>query len=316
MPLYPEVEPYQTFFLPVTSLHTLYVEQVGNPTGIPILFLHGGPGGGISGLDRRYFDPAVYRIVLFDQRGSGKSAPTASLIENDTFSLVADIEQIRTHLKIDKWIVFGGSWGSTLSLVYAINHPAKINALILRGIFMLRREELQWFYQKGASFVFPDYFQEYQETIPVAEQHDLITAYYRRLTGDNKEEQMKAAKAWSKWECATAKLIPNHEYIIKASEDDWALAFARIECHYFINKGFFNTDSYILENIDRIKHIPGVIVQGRYDMVCPMKSAWDLKEVWGDVDLKVVDTAGHSATEKETTELLVQACDKFKTMKF
>jgi proline iminopeptidase len=290
----------------------LYVEECGNPQGNAVVFIHGGPGGGIGPGDRRYFDPEIYRIVLFDQRGAGKSTPTAELEGNDTWSLVSDIEAIRSHLKIEKWVVFGGSWGSTLSLTYAISHPDRVKALILRGIFMLRQSELKWFYQDGASNIFPDYWEGYKNVIPKEEQSDYITAYYKRLTSTNEQIRVNAAKAWSTWECATSKLIPNDEMISKAAKDEWALAFARIECHYFINKGFFNSDEWILENVDKIRNIPGFIVQGRYDVVCPAKSAWDLKQKWPEAELVITGNSGHSATEPETTAELVQACEGFK----
>jgi proline iminopeptidase len=264
MPLYPELEPYHHFQLPVSPKHSLYVEESGAKEGKPVLFVHGGPGGGTSGLDRRYFDPKKYRIVLFDQRGSGKSTPHADLEDNSTFTLVEDIEKIRTHLNIDKWVVFGGSWGSTLSLTYAISHPNRVKALILRGIFMLRRSELLWFYQEGASHIFADYFKEYRDHIPVEEQNDLIAAYYVRLTSPDPKIRLDAAKKWSRWEMATSKLEVNHEMVMKADQDAFALAFARIECHYFVNKGFFSSDEWILENLDKIKHIPISITQGRY----------------------------------------------------
>ncbi|KAI8896069.1 Alpha/Beta hydrolase protein [Globomyces pollinis-pini] len=314
MPLYPELEPYNTFFHKVSEIHSLYVEESGNPNGKPVVFLHGGPGGGTSGLDRRYFNPDLYRIVLFDQRGAGLSTPTACLEENDTWSLVSDIESIRKRLNIDKWIVFGGSWGSTLSLAYAQTHPSVVKGLILRGIFMLRPSELKWFYQEGAHNIFPDYWDGYLAPIPVEERGDLIAAYHKRLTSSDPAIQLEAAKAWSTWECATSKLNPNEEMISKASEDKWSLAFARIECHYFFNKGFFSSDSFLLENMHKIRHIPGVIVQGRYDVVCPAISAWDVKKEWPEATLHITPNSGHSATEKETTELLVAAADKFSTL--
>jgi proline iminopeptidase len=311
---YPVIEPYKTFQLPVSDLHTLYVEESGNPQGNPVIFVHGGPGGGTSGVDRRYFDPKAYRIILFDQRGAGKSTPTAELKENDTWSLVADMETIRSHLGIEKWLVFGGSWGSTLSLTYAITHPERVKALVLRGIFMLRKSELIWFYQEGASHIFPDYWEGYLAPIPENERGNLMEAYYKRLTSSDEQTRIEAAKAWSTWECATSKLIPNDDMIQKAQEDTWALAFARIECHYFVNKGFFSSDAWILENIHKIKHIPAVIVQGRYDVVCPMRSAWDLYRKWPEAKLIVTPNSGHSASESETTSHLIAACEEFKTL--
>ncbi|TPX66877.1 prolyl aminopeptidase [Spizellomyces sp. 'palustris'] len=312
--LYPPIEPYETGFLKVSEIHTIYWETSGNAAGKPVVFLHGGPGGGTSGDDRRFFDPSVYRIVLLDQRGSGKSTPIACLEENDTWSLVSDVEKLRKHLNIEKWLVFGGSWGSTLALSYAQKYPQNVKGLILRGIFLLRRTELQWFYQEGASNIFPDIWESYLEPIPESERGDLIGAYYRRLTGTDAEEQMRCAKAWSKWECATSKLYIDPEHIKKAEEDKWAVAFARIECHYFINKGFFDSDGYLLQNVDKIKHLPCVIVQGRYDVVCPAQSAWDLKKQWPDAEFHMVPDAGHSAKEKSITARLVEAADKFREL--
>jgi proline iminopeptidase len=309
---YPEIEPYNTFELSVSDIHTIYVEEVGNREGKPVIFVHGGPGGGTGMTDRRYFDPAVYRTILFDQRGCGKSHPTAELKENDTWALVSDMERIRTRLGIDTWCVFGGSWGSTLSLTYAIKHPERVKALILRGIFMLRPSELHWFYQEGASHIFPDYWEGYLAPIPLNERDDLIKAYYKRLTSNDEKVRLEAAKAWSTWECATSKLIPNKESIEEAQKDSWALAFARIECHYFVNNGFFPSESWILDNIESIRSIPAVIVQGRYDVVCPMRSAWDLHRKWPEAKLIVSTSSGHSATEAETTEALVEACEQFK----
>ncbi|KAH6560111.1 hypothetical protein BASA60_000110 [Batrachochytrium salamandrivorans] len=280
MSVYPPIEPFKTEMLAVSPTHTLYVEQSGCPTGKPVVYLHGGPGGGTSPTDRQYFDPATYRIVVFDQRGSGKSTPSAALDGNDTWSLVADIETIRVHLGIDKWVVFGGSWGSTLALTYAETHPTVVKALILRGIFMLRPSEIKWFYQEGASQIFPDYWDEYLAAIPVSEHGDLVNAYYKRLTSTDEAVQLAAAKAWSKWECATSMLFVDEKMIARAESDVWALAFARIECHYFVNNGFFSSDSWILDNLHKIRHIPCAIVQGRYDVVCPMRSAWDLSKAW------------------------------------
>ncbi|KAI8926476.1 Alpha/Beta hydrolase protein [Entophlyctis helioformis] len=313
-PLYPAVEPFKTELLPVSPVHTLYLEQSGNPNGKPVVYLHGGPGGGTSASDRCYFDPAVYRIVVFDQRGSGKSTPSAELDGNDTWSLVADIERSGAHLGIDKWVVFGGSWGSTLALVYAETHPAVVKALILRGIFMLRPSEIKWFYQEGASHLFPDYWDGYLEPIPVEERGDMIKAYYKRLTSPDENVRLTAAKAWSKWECATSKLLVDKEMIAKVDDDVWSLAFARIECHYFVNNGFFESDSWILDNVDKIRHIPAIIVQGRYDVVCPMRSAWDLSKAWPEAKLIVTPDAGHSAREIGNTSRLVEAADAFRTL--
>ncbi|KAJ3144346.1 hypothetical protein HDU89_008565 [Geranomyces variabilis] len=309
---YPVIEPFDQGNLKVSDLHTIYWEVSGNPCGKPVVYLHGGPGGGTSGDDRRFFDPAVYKIVVFDQRGSGKSTPHACLEDNTTWALINDIETLRNHLKIEKWVVFGGSWGSTLALAYSEMHPEVVKALCLRGIFMLRESELKWFYQDGASHIFPDIWDSYLEPIPVAERGNLMQAYHRRLTGDNQDEQIRCAKAWSKWECATAKLYMSPENIAKAEADEWAVAFARIECHYFVNKGFFDRDDWILHNLHKIKHLPCVIVQGRYDVVCPARSAWDLKKNWPSAELHIIDDAGHSATEPSIKAALVEAMDKFR----
>lgn len=309
--LYPEIEPYDTGMLKVSDLHTLYYEQSGNPKGKPVVFLHGGPGGGTNPKCRRFFDPAVYRIVLFDQRGCGKSTPHAELHENTTWNLVADIERIREHLGIDKWQVFGGSWGSTLALAYAQAHPEQVTELVLRGIFMLRRWELEWFYQKGCDALYPDAWESYLKAIPEVEHGDLMSAYYRRLTSSDPIERVEAARAWSVWEGATSYLWQDEGHIQSSGEDEFALAFARIECHYFVHGGFFERDDQLLRNVDRIRNIPAVIVQGRYDVVCPMRSAWDLHRAWPEADLRVVQDAGHSAFEPGNISELVKATDRF-----
>jgi len=310
--LYPPIEPYEHSTLKVSDIHTLYYEQSGNPQGKPVVVLHGGPGGGCDGWYRQFFDPKAYRIVLFDQRGSGKSTPHANLEHNTTWDLVEDIEKIRLHLKIDKWVVFGGSWGSTLALAYAETHPQVVKALILRGIFTLRRKELIWFYQEGANFMFPDVWEHYLEPIPEVERGDLMSAYHRRLTGTNEEEKKKAARAWTKWEMATSRLYVDPNYIAKAEEDEFSVAFARIECHYFVNGGFFKYDGQLIQEANKIAHIPGVIVQGRYDMVCPAFTAWDLSKNWPNAELLIVPDAGHSMKEPGILSHLVEACDKFK----
>ncbi|EGC32465.1 hypothetical protein DICPUDRAFT_38349 [Dictyostelium purpureum] len=314
--LYPPIEPYKTQFLKVSDIHTVYLEESGNPEGNPVIVVHGGPGGGCEDFYRQYFDPQAYRIIMFDQRGCGKSTPFACLDENDTWSLVEDMEKIRVLLDINKWVVFGGSWGSTLSLAYAQTHPSRVKALILRGIFTLRREELIFFYQQGTSFLFPDFFDEYVKPIPLAERHDLISAYHRRLTGKDEKVMLECAMAWSKWEMATSKLIVDPKKIAKATEDPkFALAFARIENHYFVNAGFFREDGQLINDAHILKNIPGVIVHGRYDVVCPIKTAWDLKKVWGDnVDLIITPDAGHSMAEAGNLSALVDACDKFKNI--
>ncbi|RUL73991.1 prolyl aminopeptidase [Dyella choica] len=309
--LYPEIEPYDAGQLRVSDLHTLYYEQSGNPNGKPVVFLHGGPGGGTNPKCRRFFDPAIYRIVLFDQRGCGKSTPHAELTDNTTWHLVADIECLREHLGIARWQVFGGSWGSTLSLAYAQAHPDKVSELVLRGIFMLRRWELEWFYQQGCDALYPDAWETYLAAIPATEHGDLMSAYHRRLTSPDAQVRLNAARAWSVWEGATSFLYQDEAYIHSSGEDEFALAFARIECHYFVNGGFFEHDDQLLRNVERIRRIPTVIVQGRYDVVCPMRSAWDLHRAWPEADLRVVQDAGHSAFEPGITHELVEATDRF-----
>ncbi|MET0332516.1 MAG: prolyl aminopeptidase [Dyella sp.] len=310
-PLYPEIAPYDQGMLAVSPLHTLYYEQSGNPAGKPVVFLHGGPGGGTNPNCRRFFDPAVYRIVLFDQRGCGRSTPHAELEGNTTWDLVADIERVREHLGIDRWQVFGGSWGSTLALAYAQTHPHKVTELVLRGIFLLRRFELEWFYQDGCSQLYPDAWETYLAAIPVVERGDLISAYHRRLTSTDPQVRVAAARAWSVWEGATSYLHQDPNFIASSGEDEFALAFARIECHYFVNGGFFEHDDQLLRNVERIRHIPTVIVQGRYDVVCPLRSAWDLHRAFPEADLRIVQDAGHSAFEPGITDQLVQATDRF-----
>jgi proline iminopeptidase len=309
--LYPEIEPYDVGKLQVSDLHTLYYEQSGNPNGKPVVFLHGGPGGGTNPKCRRFFDPAIYRIVLFDQRGCGKSTPHAELTDNTTWHLVADIERLREHLGITRWQVFGGSWGSTLSLTYAQTHPDKVSELVLRGIFMLRRWELEWFYQKGCDALYPDAWEAFLAAIPEAERGDLMSAYHRRLTSPDPQVRLNAARAWSVWEGATSFLRQDEAYINSSGEDEFALAFARIECHYFVHGGFLEHDDQLLRNVDRIRRIPAVIVQGRYDVVCPMRSAWDLHRAWPEADLRVVQDAGHSAFEPGIAHELLEATDRF-----
>ena len=310
--LYPEIEAFDDGYLDVSGGHRIWYEQSGNPAGKPAVFLHGGPGGGSDPKYRRFHDPAAYRIVVFDQRGCGKSRPYASLQDNTTWHLVADIEALRERLGIERWQVFGGSWGSTLALAYAQQHPERVTELVLRGIFLLRRSELEWFYQRGADQLFPDAFEQYLEAIPPAERGDLISAYHRRLTSEDAEVRRRAARAWSTWEAATSFLRQNPSHIARSAADEFAEAFARIESHYFVHGGFFETDGQLLQQVDRIRSVPAVIVQGRYDVVCPMRSAWDLHRVWPEADLRIVADAGHSASEAGNIDELVSATDRFR----
>ncbi|WP_437313643.1 prolyl aminopeptidase [Sorangium sp. So ce385] len=310
--LYPEIEPYRAGRLRVSDLHEIYFEESGNPRGKPVIFVHGGPGGGTEPKQRRFFDPAAYRIVLFDQRGCGKSTPYASLEENTTWHLVADMEALREHLGIERWLVFGGSWGSTLSLAYAEKHPERVTELVLRGIFLLRKQELEWFYQRGASAIFPDAWEEYLAFIPEAERGDLLTAYHRRLTSPDPQLRQQAARAWSVWEGRTSCLFTNQELVMKTSGEEFALAFARIECHYFMNKGFLTSETQLLDDVHRIRHIPTVIVQGRYDVVCPPESAWALHRAFPEAELRIVADAGHSAMEPGILHELIEATDRFR----
>lgn len=309
--LYPAIEPHQTGMLPVTDGHTLYFEVSGNPNGKPVVFLHGGPGGNAGPDDRRFFDPNQYRIVLFHQRGAGRSIPAASLHENTTWKLIADLETLRTHLGIDRWQVFGGSWGSTLALSYAIQHPNRVTELVLRGIFMLRKKELDWFYKDGASHLFPDVWEKFRDHIPTAEQGDYIKAYYSRLTHSDPEVQLAAAIPWTSWEMATLRLYTSPEHLKSLVTDDFAIKFARIETHYFVNHGFFEHENWILDHVDVIRHIPTVIVHGRYDVVCPLGSAWDLHRAWPEAKLMIIPDAGHAAGEPGTARALVAATDRF-----
>jgi proline iminopeptidase len=308
--VYPEIEPYRTGRLQVSARHNLHFEEVGRPEGKPAVFLHGGPGGGVDPFARRFFDPARYRAVLFDQRGCGQSTPKASLDENTTQDLVADIERLRAHLGIERWQVFGGSWGSTLALAYAEAHPERVTELVLRGIFLLRAAEIRWFYQEGASAIYPDVWETFLAPIPQAERGDLVQAYHRRLTSPDAAVRLQAARAWSVWEGSTSGLLPDPERIQKSGEDEFAEAFARIECHYFVNGGFLREDQ-LLEEVGKIRHIPGVIVQGRYDVVCPATSAWDLHRAWPEAEMVIVPDAGHAAREPGIAAALRAATDRF-----
>jgi proline iminopeptidase len=309
--LYPELEPYDSGFLAVDARHRLYYEQCGNPAGKPVVLLHGGPGAGCSAKMRRFHDPAKYRIVLFDQRGSGRSTPHADLVDNTTWALVADIERLRWHLGIDRWQVFGGSWGSTLALAYAQAHPRCVTELVLRGIFMLRRWELEWFYQEGASRLYPDAWQSYLEAIPAVERGDLISAYHRRLTSDDEATRLDAARAWSVWEASTSLLLPDDGFVDAHRDAHFALSFARIESHYFVNGGFFEVEDQLLRDAHKLHGIPGVIVHGRYDVVCPLQNATDLQRAWPEAQLRISPGAGHSAFEPENLSALVEATDAF-----
>ena len=308
--LHPEIEARATYRLAVDHGHELYVEESGNPAGKPVIVLHGGPGAGSSPRQRRFFDPERYRIVLMDQRGCGRSTPHASVDHNTTWDLVADVERVREHLGVDRWMVFGGSWGSTLALAYAETHPARVTELVLRGIFLLRRSELAFLYQDGASHVFPDAWEDYVAAIPEAERDDLIAAYHRRLFGDDPDEMLRCAHAWSAWERACSYLVPPDDTGLPETDDE-VLAFARIESHYFVHGGFLEPESQLLDHVGLIRGIPAVIVQGRYDVVCPLRSAWDLHRAWPEAELIVNWRAGHSMHDPENSAALVDACDRF-----
>ena len=308
--LFPPIKPYLTHTLPVSGGHTLHVEECGRHDGIPVVFLHGGPGAGCEPYHRQFFDPDVYRIVLFDQRGCGRSQPHASLQDNTTAALVADIETIRAALGIEQWLVFGGSWGSTLALVYAQTYPERVHGLILRGIFLCRDRDIHWFYQEGASSILPDYWQDYVEMIPEPERENMIAAYYRRLTGDNEVARMAAAKAWSVWEGRASTLLPKASVIDHFANPLTALSLARIECHYFVNDSFLE-DNQILKQADRLHGIPGIIVHGRYDVVCPLEQAWLLHAAWPQASLEIIPNAGHSATEPGIVDALLRATGDF-----
>jgi proline iminopeptidase len=309
---YPPIEPYRSGRLRVSEVHELYFEESGNPRGKPVVFLHGGPGFGTEPNHRRFFDPQAYRIVLVDQRGCGKSNPHASLVDNTTWHLVADLETLRAHLGIERWQVFGGSWGSTLALAYAEAHPERVTELVLRGIFLVRPSEIEWFYQRGASAIFPDAWEKYLEPIPPDERGDLVRAFYRRLTDERPEVRLRAAKAWSIWEGMTSCLLPNDALVGKTGGDEFAVAFARIECHYFVHDAWLAPPRDLLSNLARVRHLPCVIVQGRYDVVCPMVTAWELHLAWPEADFRVVPDAGHSAGEPGTVHELVEATDRFR----
>jgi len=310
-PLYPAIEPYATGALGVSRLHSLYFEEVGTPEGIPALALHGGPGGGISTDMRRFFDPSRWRVVLFDQRGCGRSVPHADLSENTTWDLVADIEKLRERLGIEKWLVFGGSWGSTLALAYAALHPERVTGLVLRGIFLLTKAEIAWFYQNGASNIFPDAHDRFMAPIPSAERGDLVSAFHRRLVHSDRATRIEAARAWAGWEGETLSLQGPKGKPARFDEDRFVEAFARIECHYFMNRGFFPEDGWLINQAHKFGHIPGWIAHGRYDVVTPLSSAWALKKAWPAAELDIIPDAGHASLETGTVDSLVRATDRF-----
>lgn len=307
--LYPEIEPYARHRLSVDAPHELYLEESGNPDGLPVLVVHGGPGGGCEDFYRRFFDAERFRIILMDQRGAGRSTPLAELDGNTTADLVADMEKVRQFLGIDRWMLFGGSWGSTLSLVYAETYPEKVLGLVLRGIFLCRPRDIHWFYQDGASRVFPDYWRDFLAPIPERERGELVTAYYRRLTSDNELEQIQAAKAWSIWEGRCATLHPNPKVVEHFGHPHVAIALARIECHYFMSYAFLE-DNQILRDAGRLANIPGVMVHGRYDMVCPLENALSLSEAWPEASLRIIRDAGHSATEPAIVDALMHGVEE------
>ena len=308
--LFPALHPYVRHTLAVDPPHQLYVEECGNPKGIPVLFVHGGPGGGCEPYHRQFFDPERYRIILFDQRGCGRSTPHAELEANTTGHLVADMERIRTHLDIERWLLFGGSWGSTLSLVYAQAHPERVLGLVLRGIFLCRDRDIRWFYQEGASHLYPDYWEQYLAPIPESERHDLVGAYHRLLTGDDEVHRLSAAKAWCVWEARASSLLPKPSLAEHFAESHRALSMARIENHYFVN-GCFLDGAQILDHMDRIRHLPATIIHGRYDAVCPLEQAWALHHAWPEAELHVIADAGHSAGEPGIAAALVAATQRF-----
>ncbi|MCB1501036.1 MAG: prolyl aminopeptidase [Bauldia sp.] len=310
--LFPPIAPHHVHRLKVSDLHELHITEYGNPAGKPAVLLHGGPGAGANATMPRYHDPAAYRIITFDQRGSGRSTPHAELAENTTWDLVADIERIRELLGIDRWQVFGGSWGSCLAIAYAETHPDRVSELVLRGIFTLRRKELLWFYQEGASYLLPDAWEDFVAPIPPEERGDMISAYHKRLTGDDAAVRLEAARAWSMWEGSALSLLPDPGRVAAFGEPHYALAFARIECHYFVNRGFFDTDDQLIANAGLIRHIPGVIVHGRYDLCTPVAIAWDLHRAWPEADLRIVPDSGHAMTEPGIVHELVAATERFK----
>ena len=312
--MYPSIEPYKQGYLDSGDGHQIYWELCGNPQGKPVVFLHGGPGAGCSPHHRQLFNPERYNILLFDQRGCGRSKPTASLENNTTQHLIADMERLRKEiLDTDKWLVFGGSWGSSLALAYAQTHPQQVTGLILRGIFTLRKKEINWFYQEGASFVFPDKWENYLAPIPEDERDDLVSAYHRRLTGEDEEEMLRCAYAWANWEGATISLLETDNKALSFGDKNAVLSFARIENHYFVNTGFME-EGQLIHNADRLANIPTVIIQGRYDMCTPSQTAWDLHKVMPHAELHLIPDAGHAFNEPGILSALLAATDKFATL--
>jgi len=311
MDLFPRATVFNSFHLDVSDLHSIFVEESGNPNGKPVIFLHGGPGGGIDPSYREYFNPEKWRIIMFDQRGCGQSLPYAEIRENTTWDLVEDIEKIRKYLNIDQWVVFGGSWGSTLSLAYSQTHPDSCKALILRGIFLVRKKEIDWFYQSGAHNIFPDKWEGFLKPIPENKRDNLMSAYYDILTGEDRQKKIEAAQAWSTWEGSSVRLILEDEFISHFTDASFAEAFARIECHYFMNNCWFPTDNFLIENIDKIRHLPAVIVHGRYDIICPVIQAWDLHQAWPEADLHIIPDAGHSIYEEGIKNKLLEYTEKY-----
>ncbi len=309
--LYPPIEPFNRFRLQVSGGHDLYVEECGSPGAKPVVVLHGGPGGGISGSMRRYFDPSTHHVILFDQRGCGQSRPHASLDSNTTWDLIADIEAIRRRVGVDRWMVFGGSWGAFLSLLYAETHPDRVTELVLRGVFLMTRAELDWFYGGAAGRFWPDRWAEFVEPIPEEERGDLIGAYHRRLTSGDVALQTKLARIWTRWESATASLTPSPARENAMSDASYSRAFARLESHYFVNRGFLDADDQIMRDVGRIKDIPGVIVQGRYDMICPPRTAWELHKAWPASEIQIIPDAGHALSEPGVSAALLQAVKRF-----
>lgn len=310
--LFGEIEPHGSGKLRVSDVHEIYWEESGNPRGEPVVFLHGGPGGGTEPKHRRFFDPRHYRIVLFDQRGCGRSTPHASLVENTTWDLVEDMEKLRRHLGIERWLIFGGSWGSTLGLAYAQTHPDRVTGMVLRGIFTFAEDEMEWFYGSGTRMLFPEAYEEFLSAIPVKERHDLIGAYHRRLTGEDPRAREAAARAWSVWECSVATLLQDRDLIAHCDDVGFTLAFARIECHYFVHRGFLAPSTQLLDGMPRIQHIPAILVHGRYDVICPPRNAWRLHKAWPSSELQFIDSAGHSANEPGIVRALVAATERFK----